>query len=323
MTGSNPSLPERIQAARTLNGVSPEEPLTAYPSIGAVLREHADQREDQTYLVAYTEDGLRREFTYPEFLEQVSRAAGVLRSHGVKRGDRIAILSFNAAEVVIQYFAVWLIGAVVVPVNAGEDDRRLSYVLSNSGASLIFVRDDQLQRLLEIRKDIPALATVVQVGQRVSADLPHYQSELARQPERFVPDEEPGPEDDALIVYTSGTTGNPKGVVLTHYNLLADADGDRRVAPAGRRSADDVRAPAPPRERHRRDAHDPALAGAGVVLNQKLPPRRFLRAHRRGTASRLSSVVPTLLQFLLHAGPGAWRRTSSNTSATSSAAPDR
>ena len=156
MTGSNSSLSERIREARTLNGVSPEEPLTAYPSIGAVLREQADQREDQTFLVAYTEDGQRREYTYAEFLEQVSRAAGVLKSHGVIRGDRIAILSFNAAEVVILYFAVWLTGAVVVPVNADEDDRRLSYVLSSSGASLILVRDDQLQRLLEIRKEIPA-----------------------------------------------------------------------------------------------------------------------------------------------------------------------
>ena len=299
MTGSNPSLSERIREARTLSGVSPEEPLTAYPSIGAVLREHADQREDQTYLVAYTEDGQRREYTYAEFFEQVSRAAGVLRSHGVRRGDRIAILSFNAAEVVIQYFAIWLSGAVAVPLNADENDRRLSYVLSNSGASLIFVRDDQLQRLLEIRKEIPALATVIQVGQRVSADLPHYQSELARQPERFVPDEEPGPEDDALIVYTSGATGNPKGVALTHYNLLADG----MAIAEWHQLADDQRMMCVLPLHHVNGIVvtliAPLYAGAGVVLNQRFHPDRFFE---RIGAERVSivSVVPTILQFLLH-----------------------
>ena len=164
-----------------------------HPSLGALLREHADQREGQTFLIAYTDDGQRREYTYPELYEQVSRAAGVLRSHGVRRGDRVAILSFNTADVVVQYFAAWMIGAVVVPINAGEDDRRVSYVLSSSGASVVFVLDEQLRRLLEMRKDIPGLATVIQVGQRVAADLPHYQSEIAKDsPNGSSPTRNPG-----------------------------------------------------------------------------------------------------------------------------------
>ena len=121
MTGNHPPLPERIDAARTLNGVTPEEPLTSYPSLGALLRERADQREGQTFLIAYTDDGQRREFTYPELYEQVCRAAGVLRNHGVRHGNRVAVLSFNTADVVVQYFAVWMVGAVVVPIDAGED----------------------------------------------------------------------------------------------------------------------------------------------------------------------------------------------------------
>ena len=84
----------------------------------------------------------------------------MLLRQGIRAGDRIAAVGFNHSDTVIQYFAAWLIGAVVVPINVGEDDKRIGFILKNSESKLAFVRDPFLGRMEEIDREVPSLKTI-------------------------------------------------------------------------------------------------------------------------------------------------------------------
>ena len=293
------SLSERIRHAQSVDGVSPAEPMVPYPNIGDLLIQQVDRNEQKPFLIFYDDGGGRKEYSYREFFEEVTRTANYLSSAGIRLGDRIATVSFNHTDVVIQYYAAFLLGAVVVPINVGEDDRRITYVLQNSGAKLAFVRDIYMDRICEIAAQVPTLKTLVQTGKVVKPGMPHFRTELTKQPTVFQPHEQPRLDHEALIVYTSGTTGHPKGVVLLQYNLLVDAmaigewhriSGDQRmmcVLPIHHVNGLVV------------TLMTPLYVGGSVVLNQKFSSERFFE---RISIEKVTvvSVVPTLLQFLLH-----------------------
>ncbi|MEW6510164.1 MAG: class I adenylate-forming enzyme family protein [Bacteroidota bacterium] len=295
-----PALQENIRRARSLEGVPHGEPMVTCRNIAELLAGHADRYEEKPFLIYYSDDGRRSEYSYREFYEEVCRTANYLLSLGVERGDRIATVSFNHSDAVIQYFAAFLVGCVVVPVNAGEDDRRIRYVLQNSGARVAFVRDQFLERIVPLTQGLSALKTIIQVGNRVHASFPHYQTEVAKFATRCQPPAPATLDDEALIVYTSGTTGNPKGVVLVQYNLLVDA---MSIA-EWHRISDDQRMMCVLPIHHVNGIvvtlMTPLYSGGGVVLNQRFHSDRFFE---RIAIEKVTvvSVVPTLLQFLLHA----------------------
>jgi acyl-CoA synthetase (AMP-forming)/AMP-acid ligase II len=293
-------LAERIRMARTVDGLHQDQRLVPYRNIGDLLLQQLERYDQKPFLIYYPDDGYREEVSYQEFGEDVARTANFLRSRGIERGDRIATVSMNHRDTVVQYFAAFLLGAVVVPVNVGEDDRRITYCLSNSDVKLAFVRDEYLGRITGLREHVPTLHTVVQVGNRLDPNLPHFATDIARQPVTFQPVTEPSLDDDALIVYTSGTTGQPKGVLLTQYNLLVDAmsiaewhkisDNQRMMCVLPLHHVNGLVV----------TLMTPLYAGGSVVLNQKFHSDRFFE---RISFERVTvvSVVPTILKFLLHA----------------------
>jgi len=293
----SPELLQKINYARSIDGSPTEDLLVPYRNIGELLSRQAEDHEGDPFLIYYGDETPRREYAYGEFHEEVCRTANLLRATGVGRGDRVAVISPNHADVVILYMAAFLLGAVVVPISAGEDDKRIRYVLENSGARLAFVRDHDVERIASLR---PAgVETILQAGQRVRSSFPHFTTELPRHSSRFIPQDPPGPDDDALIIYTSGTTGHPKGVVLSQNNLLSDAMGIAEW----HHLSDDQRMMCVLPLHHVNGIVvtllTPLYAGGSVVLNQKFHSARFFE---RIGAERVSivSVVPTLLQFLLH-----------------------
>ena len=302
MSDLPPALLEKIHEARSVGGVPFTEPLVPYANIGDLLARQADAYEDKTFLIYYSDAGRRTEISYREFYEEVCRTANFLVSAGIARGDRVATVSFNHCDAVIQYFAAFLLGAALVPVNAGEDDRRIRYILRNSGAKLAFVRDQFVDRIDGFRADLPELRQIVESGEHLHASLAHFPAAVQKHSVRFRPPSPPELEDVALIVYTSGTTGNPKGVVLVQYNLLVDA---MSIA-EWHRISDDQRMMCVLPIHHVNGIvvtlMTPLYAGGGVVLNQKFNADRFFE---RISIERVTvvSVVPTLLQFLLHAKP--------------------
>ena len=294
MTGLPPALQDRINSARTVDGGSSRTPPVPYAGIGELLGAMADRHEEKPFLIFYSEEGGRFELSYREFLERVSRAAGYMASLGIVRGDRIATLSPNHPDVVVQYFAAFLLGAAVVPLNPAEDDRRLAYILESSRARLVLVRDRFAGRITSLASSLPSPPLVVESGPTPS-DFPQIAERFSP---RFAGAAGSSPDDVALIVYTSGTTGNPKGVVLTQHNLLADASS---IAEWHRISEDQRMMCVLPLHHVNGivvTLMTPLVAGAGVVLNARFQTEKFFE--RIGFEKvTVASVVPTLLQFLL------------------------
>ena len=159
-----------------------------------------------------------------EFTTKVSGVAAALRSWGISRGDRVAILSENRHEWVVADFACLLLGAVGVPIYTTLTPEQISYVLQDSGARAIFVSSQKhLDKVASIR-DTTAVEKIA-VMDDVSDPRAVRMSELMRSPSDPQLDSighavQAG--DLATIIYTSGTTGVPKGVMLTHGNMAAN-----------------------------------------------------------------------------------------------------
>ncbi|MEY2424664.1 MAG: steroid-24-oyl-CoA synthetase, partial [Actinomycetota bacterium] len=145
-----------------------------------------------------------RRYTYGETHEIVNAFAAHLASLGVRKGDRVAIAMRNLSEFPMAFWAASSIGAVVVPLNAWWTGPELAYGLADSGARVLIVDDERLERIE------PHLA---------ETSIEHVIQSVEGFPPAAMPDVDIAPEDDATIMYTSGTTGRPKGAVGTHRNF--------------------------------------------------------------------------------------------------------
>lgn len=167
-----------------------------------------------------------RNLTYRQLGEQADRIAGFLVNLGIKKGDRVAIMLPNSPELVAAFYSILKAGAAVVFINPSLNDFEFEYKLSNSGSETIFILDSYCEHLK--RTGNSAIKNVVLAGTNaVSGNTrpgEYFFSDILNQtwPACSFPQINP-PADPALIQYTGGTTGVSKGVVLTHYNLVANA----------------------------------------------------------------------------------------------------
>ncbi len=295
-------LDERIKHARSVGNLPPDRHLTLFTTIPSLLRHRASETPDKPYLIHAGEGGERTVYSYQRIYREACRTAHFLLRMGVRRGDRVATVAYNHADTVVQYLACWCLGAVVVPVNVGEDDRRIEYILSNSAARLAFVRTEFAARIENLPAGVPGGMKVIVVGgtDRAFEDALAEESDLPIDYSDELPEVLPG--DDALIVYTSGTTGHPKGVFLVQYNLLVDAmaiaqwhgmePGERMLCVLPIHHVNGIVV----------TLATPLWYGGSVVLRRKFHTDEFFSTLAREGVG-VASVVPTLLQFLLHAGP--------------------
>ena len=154
-----------------------------------------------------------RRTTYAELDERVTRLAHALRGLGVSAGDRVATCCVNCSEFVEVLFATARIGAMLVPLNWRLAPRELEYQLADAGARVLFVAPEQRALVSELRTDIPAAGQVTfGLG---------YEALLAQSSAAPIPEAEQARfTDPHLILYTAGTTGRPKGAMLTHANTF-------------------------------------------------------------------------------------------------------
>ncbi|NWG15841.1 MAG: acyl--CoA ligase [Chloroflexi bacterium] len=295
-----------IRAARAVNGVPGDRYKIPFRNIRQVLSLHARVSPDKTFLIHYDAEGSREELSYAEFNARVHQMAHLLHHDlGVRRGDRVATIGYNHSDLVIIYFACWIIGAAVAPQNVAEDDRRIAFILRNSRAVVCFARQEYLERARHIIQGTdeglgaPNIRQIIQVGGEPDGETLFFHQAVKSLPNTFFGDDsEPSLEDEALLVYTSGTTGAPKGVVLTQYNLLVDAQGIAQwqgitgnqrmmcVLPIHHVNGIVV------------TLVTPALVGGSVVLNRQFSSRHFWERIAKERV-QIVSVVPTLLQFCL------------------------
>ena len=157
---------------------------------------------------------------------RVRAVVELLQSWGIKRGDRVALVSENRWEWPVVDFAVLAIGAVDVPLYQTLTPEQMGYILRDSGAKAIFVSTKQQFAKLVGAGEIPSLERVAALDDGSFENATNFSEVLKRAPELESPDagfdallKQTKPEELATIVYTSGTTGEPKGVMLTHRNL--------------------------------------------------------------------------------------------------------
>lgn len=174
-------------------------------------------------LVYVTEAGSVTEFSFDYFRRQSNRFANVLRAHGFARGDRLAILLPQAPETAIAHLAAFKAGMVSVPLFALFGPEALQFRLADSGAKGVVTDLAGAIKLHPIRHLLPKLERVYVIGTDQGDGLP-FAALLAKASDAFTPIDTSA-DDPALLVYTSGTTGNPKGALHAHRVLLGHLPG--------------------------------------------------------------------------------------------------
>lgn len=200
-------------------------------------------RIDRPAIMKYKQGGRWIDVTVPEFRDSVRGLAAALHELGVKKGDRVAILSQNRPEWTISDFAILCAGAVSVPVYPTLLGWQIEYILNDAGTVAVVCSDEeQLDKILEIRGRVPSLKTVIVCDRtaRTPNDVLTFKDVVAR---GKLWEEKNGrewfdasraaaqPDDLATLVYTSGTTGNPKGAMLTHGNITSNVMAVREFVP--------------------------------------------------------------------------------------------
>ena len=289
------AIAENIRRARSLGEIPPDRYLVPFGSIADLLDRQAAARREKVFLYYHNDDSNEQaEWRYGEFNRRINQVANLLRDrYGVRRGDKVATIAFNHPDAVIAFFACWKLGAVATPQNAAEDDKRIAFILQDAGCRVTLVAVEYADRVHALKAQVPCLDHVVVMDAA-------YQTRLDSLSADFVPPAENMLEDQALLVYTSGTTGAPKGVMLSQYNLLCDC----KSGAEWQGLTADVRMMCVLPVHHVNGLCvtliTPLYVGACVVLNRAFKASTFWQriAERR---VNIVSVVPTIFQFLCEA----------------------
>jgi acyl-CoA synthetase (AMP-forming)/AMP-acid ligase II len=177
-------------------------------NIWAMISEAAAKNPDGEALVC----GARR-MTWREVVAQSAQIAAGFQKLGLQSGDRVAVLLGNRIEFVLTMFAAAHAGLVTVLLSTRQQKPEIAYVLTDCGAKLL-VHEADLAERLPVPRDVPDLVHRIAVGDATVAPFARLLDNVASAPA------EVGEEDTAMILYTSGTTGKPKGAMLAHCNVI-------------------------------------------------------------------------------------------------------
>ena len=305
------AVPDHIAQARRIEGGAPPLPWGSFADF------FTSRVYDRTLIhrpfLTYCDDdtGAHDTYTYAQFGTMVREAAAFLHEHaGLRRGDRVATLLFNHDVTVIVYFAAWLSGFSVVPINVEEAPEKKRFILEHSEAAAVCCWHRDVEELMELQKDLPSLRHVIAVSKDGLQNTSEQGRKEARSPS-FTSSSfsrAGSLDDEALIVYTSGTTGPPKGVVLTIANLLTDADAITEWHGFG--TNDRLMCVLPIHHVNGTVVTliTPFYFKGSAVLNRRFKSNTFWRRLQDERVTCVS-VVPTLLEFLLDANDdvGAYR----------------
>ena len=200
----------------------PTRAYDAAPPNMAVLWAASAAHADSDYLV-YEDERM----SYAEAHRRVTAMAAHLSGHGIGHGDRVVIAMRNYPEWVLAYWATVSLGAAVVGMNAWWTTAEMKFGLTDCGAGALVCDAERLERVEPLLEGLRGAGPLHVVAVRAEGDLPddavHWEDAIARASGLPAPDDVViAPEDDVCIFYTSGTTGRPKGAVLTHRGAVSN-----------------------------------------------------------------------------------------------------
>jgi len=185
-------------------------------NLGTYLDQKVEEYGDKPFILFYDQV-----VTYREFGGRVNTLAHGLKKLGFRRGDFIHVWLQNCPENLVCYFAIQKIGAIAGPINGMWKADEVAYLLNDSGGRGLIVGSQYVPVLREMRDRCEKLETIIEIGEDVSGDYIDYDEILENADAGpFASDIKEG--EPAYIFYTSGTTGSPKGVLLSHKNVFAD-----------------------------------------------------------------------------------------------------
>jgi len=206
----------------------PAEVEVPLKSVGQAFDEATDRDPGRTAVVFYG-----RSISYRELRESTDRLACALARLGLKKGDRVALYLVNSPQFIIAYFAALKCGAIVTPISPVYTSHEVRYQLEDSGARAVICQDALYEKVARtgvrlelvvvtnVGEYLPALKRLLARKTPISGSV-HWLQDLLKAHPATPPAVTIDPKTDiAALPYTGGTTGNPKGVMLTHYNLIA------------------------------------------------------------------------------------------------------
>ncbi len=190
----------------------------AFRNAPPTLRDlYEGNRSDATFFVYEDE-----RYSYDDMWQAAARVATVLTErYGVVKGDRVAISMRNYPEWIMTFTAVTSIGAIAVAMNALWQPEELEYGLNDSGAKVLFADQERLDRMAAYRASLPVEVIGIRPQSPLPDGVPLLDDMMAEFPNAAMPAADIQPNDDATILYTSGSTGHPKGAVSCHRNILS------------------------------------------------------------------------------------------------------
>ncbi|MCP5464396.1 MAG: long-chain fatty acid--CoA ligase [Deltaproteobacteria bacterium] len=212
--------------------------MTAFQNLVAAFNSTVQKKPEDTAIRFY-EDKSWQTLSWQDLQSAIQRVAGGLKRLGVQKGDRVAIFSRTRYEWTIVDLGILAVGGVVVPIYESSTDDQAAYILENAEVKVLFVENKELFSRIEKEKDnIASLQQIVSFE-----ELPQKAEGIYSLNELKILGVESGqeiyeaalkqiaPDDIASLVYTSGTTGNPKGAVLTHHNFMCEVEACIDVFP--------------------------------------------------------------------------------------------
>lgn len=179
--------------------------------------------------IALVEAGTGKKMSYHELLMQVDRAADMFFEHGIRKGDRVAVAHRNSINTVVANFGLYKLGAVCIPMNfMVTKPEEIEYILNNAGAKAVVTQAEFIRHYVKCLPQLPTVKYIFTTDEIPSsaAECPIVQKFWEEIEKSTFHDEtasaQAGLEDLAFILYTSGTTGLPKGAMLTHGNLASN-----------------------------------------------------------------------------------------------------
>ena len=183
-------------------------------NVGYFLVKSASKYPQKTVLRSEIGD-----ISYKTFNERANRLAHGLLFLGIQRGDRIATLFYNCQEMCESYFAIIKSGGVLVPLNARLNDRELAGLITHSDANALIFHTEYSPIVSKMRSSLTNIKYFIEACGKTDTNNLQYESLIQKQPEHE-PEFEISEQDDFAIIYTAGTTGRPKGCLLSHRNYI-------------------------------------------------------------------------------------------------------